>query len=456
MNINTSLLALSIGFAALSVAPVTEAQVQAYNTATSNISLHALIEQALSTDAQRQQFSAQSQALRATGIASNTLMDPKIKFGVGGLPVDSFSFEQDPMTNISVGFMQEFGRGATLPLQQQKFNQQADGVLLQAANRELELTNGITQLWLELGFQQLAAQLLLEDKQLQAELVNFVATNYASGKGESQDLLQAQLQLGQLEEKLQANQQLQRRMMSQLSEWLGPQWLLANPMLRASHQLDWSALDQQLHRHQLDNNSFSSQHSTLLLQHPLLQLAQMNIARSRTDLSIADEAYLPQFAVEVMYAHRQADGMNGQPAADLVSAYLSVDIPLFTGNRQDQQQTAAQYQVEAAQSQQQLLLTQMNAKINALLVDKYSLEQRISSYQDTLVSQARARSKAVERGYQNNSAQFSDVITAARTELTLTLAQARLVTDLNITNSKIAYLLPAGTSHLVTELSVEK
>ena len=75
-----------------------------------------LIEQALSSDASREQIYEQSQAMRATGIASSTLADPTLKVGFGGLPVDSFKFDEDPMTNISVGLMQKFGRGSSLDL----------------------------------------------------------------------------------------------------------------------------------------------------------------------------------------------------------------------------------------------------------------------------------------------------------------------------------------------------
>lgn len=80
--------------------------------------LNRLIEQALDADKNRMQFSAQSRAMQEQGIASSSLMDPKLKFGVGGLPVDSFRFDEDPMTNISVGLMQQFERGASQSLKQ--------------------------------------------------------------------------------------------------------------------------------------------------------------------------------------------------------------------------------------------------------------------------------------------------------------------------------------------------
>lgn len=369
-----------------------------------------LINIALENDGNRKQFFAQSEAMRETGIANATLMDPKLKVGVGGLPVDSFKFDEDPMTNISVGLMQQFERGSTLDLQQKKANQQADGLSLQVHARELDIANNMTQLWLELGYQQQAEQIMLENRRLMKEMENFIQTNYSIGKSEAQDLLNAQLQVSKLDEKLQANAQMQRRLVAQLSEWLGSDWLINNaqqgtPSLQASNQLNWNNLNQTL-----SSGADSTQHYQRLSQHPMVKMVDVSISTNETQVEIAEQAYSPQFGVEVAYAYRQSNNMKDEPASDLVSAYLTMDIPLFTGNRQDKNLAAAQYQVGAARSQKDTLLTQMNAKVNTLLVDRSNLTQRLERYQTTLLPQVNARIHAVERGYQNNTAQFNDVI----------------------------------------------
>lgn len=416
----------------------------AFNAAASNTlpatadsappTLSQLINTALTNDATRKQFYAQSQALRETGIASSTLMDPKLKVGFGGLPVDSFEFDQDPMTNLSVGIMQQFERGSTLQLQQKKANSQADGVEAQVQARELDIIASITQLWIELGYQQSANAVLRDNRRLMLEMESFIQTNYSIGRSEAQDLLYAQLQIAKVDEKLQANQQNQRRLISQLSEWLGSEWIRTAHKLKADQSFDWDMLEQQLQSNQ-------HQYFKQLKQHPMVKMADRNIAANQTQVDIAEQAYTPQFGVEVMYAYRQADNMMGDPASDLVSAYLTMDIPLFTGNRQDRNLAAAQYQVGAAQSQKDALLAQMNAKVNALVVDRDNLKQRLERYQNSLIPQANARIKAVERGYQNNTAQFNDVITATSDKLALELEQQRLQADWNIASSQLAALL---------------
>lgn len=400
--------------------------------------IHAAIEQ----DTARKQFYAQSVAMREMGVASATLMDPKVKVGFGGLPIDSFQFDQDPMTNLSVGVMQQFERGSTLELNQKKANQQAQGVNLKVEARELDIANNMTTLWLELGYQQVTEQILIEKKRLMTELESFVKTNYSNGKSEAQDWLDAQLQVAKLDEKLEANRQMQRRLMAQMSEWLGADWLdsfaFSQRKLEASNQRNWLKLEQVL-----DSTPDASRHYTALRLHPMVKMADSQIQVSKTQVDIAEQAYTPQFGIEVMYAHRQANNMRGEPTSDLVSAYLTLDIPLFTENRQDKNKSAAQYQVGAAQLQRDTLLQQMNAKVNTLLSDRINLQQRLARYQSSLMPQINARIRAVERGYQNNTAQFSDVIAASNDELALQLEQQRLLTDLNVVNSNLAALLSA-------------
>lgn len=115
--------------------------------------------------------------------------------------------------------------------------------------------------------------------------------------------------------------------------------------------------------------------------------------------------------------------------------------PIIYGESPNRTHAAAQYQVGAAKSQKNLLLAQMNAKVNALLVDRTNLEQRLERYKTTLLDQAKARTKAVERGYQNNTSQFNDVITATRDELAVELEWQRLITDYNQVSSNLAMLL---------------
>ena len=122
------------------------------NTLAAPATLHGLIDWAVEHDVAQQQIQYQADAISEMGIANSQLMDPKMKVGIGGLPVDSFAFDEDPMTNISVGLMQQFGRGNSLSLQQKQSQQQAGSVRKQADVRKLDVTKAITTSWIELAY----------------------------------------------------------------------------------------------------------------------------------------------------------------------------------------------------------------------------------------------------------------------------------------------------------------
>lgn len=221
------------------------------------------------------------------GIASSQWMDPKLKIGVGGLPVDSFTFDDDPMTNISVGLMQQFGRGNTLALQQKQSSQQANSLHEKMGVRELDVKNAITTRWIELAYQQQAHQLLRQNQTLFKELEHFLGTNYGVGANQAQDIIQAQLQISLMDEKLQANEQMQQRLRAQLSEWLGNQ----ATEVTVDGYPQWSALTAYLSTALTDNYQ-------VLAAHPSVRMVDELIESAETGIDIANESYQPQLVLK--------------------------------------------------------------------------------------------------------------------------------------------------------------
>jgi outer membrane protein TolC len=435
MKTKTYFLSLLFGIGAPMVPVLSLAATSNHTSIESGSMLTNWIKLAIERDASRLQMSAQAQSIQEAGVASSTLMDPKLKFGVGGMPVDSFKFGDDPATNVSVSLMQQFSRGDTLRLQQQKADYTAQGLNWSLADRERVIAKSVTNLWLELAYAQKAQAILLSSKTLMSELERDISSNYALGKTETQDVLNAELQVARLDEKLQANRQLQQRIQGQLSEWLGDGWLLDIPRIDIESSQNWQSLDA------LFSAGMKTNYYQELAQHPMLKAIDSVIAGSQTQISIAEQSYKPEFGVEVMYAYRQGNNMKGEPASDLVSAYLTVDLPLFTDKRQDRMVSAAKYNSVAAKSNKDLVLVQMNSRVNTLLADRVNLSERKARYDSVLIKQAQARTKAVERGYENNTARLVDYIAASNEELTLDLERWRLATDLNKSNSELAYLL---------------
>lgn len=118
--------------------------------------------------------------------------------------------------------------------------------------------------------------------------------------------------------------------------------------------------------------------------------------------------------------------MDGSRRSDLISGFVSMDVPLFTGKRQDQVVAAATYGKGMKQAEKALLLRQLNGQLNGAIANYLNTQQRMQRYQDTLLKQASHNSEAALQGYQANTNSFEQVIKAFMDEQTLELEYHQL------------------------------
>ena len=77
-----------------------------------------------------------------------------------------------------------------------------------------------------------------------------------------------------------------------------------------------------------------SQSKDWLEQHPEIRMLQAKLESNETSIRLARQGYKPSWMLDITYGNRQ-DAENGAKRADFVSAMISFDLPLFTGERQD-------------------------------------------------------------------------------------------------------------------------
>ncbi|GAL05509.1 heavy metal RND efflux outer membrane protein CzcC family [Photobacterium aphoticum] len=258
-------------------------------TADAAESLPRLIQWAISHDLAQQQLNLQADALSEQGIASSQWMDPKLKVGVGGLPVDSFRLDKDPMTNLSVGLMQQFGRGDTLELKNQQSQYLADSVRNQTGVRTLIISKAMTEQWIELVYLQHVQKKMVQNKKLLNTLVQYLSTNYGVGVNQAQDLIQAELQVHRIDDQLNANQQQQQRRLALLSEWIGDQ----ARTIQATQYPQWAVLTAVVapQVNPQHHNTTSQPFAARLAAHPAITVIESQLQSAKTGIAIAEEAY---------------------------------------------------------------------------------------------------------------------------------------------------------------------
>ncbi|WP_026959919.1 TolC family protein [Aliagarivorans taiwanensis] len=392
------------------------------------LSLEQAEQLALALDPANQRYSQQQASLGAQAIANSQLPDPMLRFGVQGLPTDSFALDQDPMTQLQVGLSQQFSRGDSLTLTAEGYQLQAQQSAEKQAERALQIRRRVRELWFQLSYVIEAQQLVAENQRLLEQNLRHIERQVELGLKQSQDLLQGQLQLAQLTDQAQRYQQLEHSQRAMLISLVGPS--AGQELLPAA--ADWPTTVAYSQRDEYN-------HSDLLLQHPSL-LASLNaIAQADTRIALAEERFKPAFKVELGYGHRRARELDGSQRSDMLSGFVTMDLPLFTDKRQNQQLIASEHGRGMALAERDMLLQEMNGMLNAAIANYQLLQQRRRHYQQVLLPQAQAHIDAVEQGFESTTSDFNQVIQSHRQQLMLQLELLQLDSQANQALAQIRY-----------------
>ena len=376
---------------------------------------------ALQDDPGQQVYQAKQASLIAKGNSSATLADPTIKLGVANLPTDSFSLDNEAMTQLTVGIAQQFSRGDSLAISKQGFHLQSETVVFQGLDRRLLVKKTVRDLWFNILFIEKSIRLVSQNKQLFSSLHQDLISQYSLGLIENEDLINSDIELGLLDEKLAKLSQQSLTYRSLLSEWVGP---LAYQKLSTTIPV-WSDTLTYIKASETRNID----HYQLLTQHPKVLALKQNILVAGSGVDLAKQSYKPSFKVELGYGHRLSEFDNGSVRPDLLSGFVSMDLPIFTDQRQDQQMIAAVHNKGQKQAEHRLLIRQLNAKLKAEIVNYQQLASRQLRYKNSLLKQAKLRTQALVQSYQSNTRPFTDVLQAYMDELNLSIEYQQLYFD---------------------------
>ena len=378
-------------------------------------------------------LNAKTQSMMEKSVAAGELMDPKLQIGLLNLPTDTFDFDQEPMTQFKVSYIQQFPSGDSREIKRDKAVSQSRLFQHQIEERKRQLLTQVRSSYLETLYWERARETVTQNRLLVGQLSDFVQSQFSVGRTNQFDFITVQQRLSKLDDQLKQIEQNISGERYRLSEWIGEKFsqqpLSANrPILE---QNSWKNLDLE-------------QINQLIAQHPRIQEFNNQIVVNRKDLELIRESEKPGWALNVSYAYRD-DAQDGSDRADFFSAMVTVDLPLFTENRQQKQHQAQQYEIQSSQLQRDALLRKLRADVLRLKTNLELLQQRDELYRETLVPQAEQRSQAALQTYQSGSGSFADVMQAYMEALNTQLEQKRIQIDGLKSRARLLYFLQSSS-----------
>jgi outer membrane protein TolC len=381
---------------------------------------------AVERDAMLRQLAAEAQGMRERAVAEGQLMDPKLRFGAVNVPVDSFSLDAEDMTMLEVGVSQEFPAGRTRELARQRMEQSAVAAEAVAADRRLVVQREVRRAWTELAYVARARQLVEGQAEWVEQMRASARARYASGEGRQLDVLQAGLDVAMLREQLLDLDRDEAMRRAQLGRWIGDDRArLANATaLPARASLEpLATLEERL------------------LRHPAQQDFERRIAAAETATDLARQRNRPSWMLDVSYGFRDGEMAGGESRADMLSAMVSFDLPLFRANRQDREVAAARAETRALHE----MHDDHQREMLAMLAEAWSVADRTAAlerfYETDLLPLAEQSVQAALLAFGANRSMIDDVIAARRASLEASLKHLRLVADRAQAQYDIDYLV---------------
>lgn len=366
-----------------------------------------------------------AEGLAERAVADAQLPDPKLKLGVLNLAADTLDRNQEPMTQVVVGAVQAFPPGDTLRHRGLETRALGQARSAAAAARQREVLRGLRRAWLDLHEKRAAVALVEESRSLFAQLVTMAERQYAAGRQNQQDILRAQLELGRLEDRVEALAQGAEVATADLVRWLGPE---------AARRAAVDSLPELSPVPDLE-----TLHGALP-QHPLVALERARMEAARQRVEQAREAYAGGWSLDVSYGIRDGDNPDGSGRSDFLSVMAMVDVPIFREKRQDRTLAARQHEAAAARLDRDHRLRELERELGAAHARWERLDRRLARYQDDLLAQARHTADASLHAYQSDRLEFAGLVRSQLTELETRLAALELAVERARTRVDLLYL----------------
>jgi len=367
---------------------------------------------------------ARSLALGDNAIADGQLPDPQLRTGIYNLPTDNFHINEEPSTQLRLGVQQAFPRGKTLHYKQRQGEWQATAAMASAALNTRQTMLEVRKYFLELYYQTRAGEVVTETRQLFSQLVDITQAHYATGRVSQQDVLNASLELSRLDDRTTRILNAVDINRAALMKWIGN---AANLPVNSN----FPALPQPVSRQQIED---------ALPEHPAIQVETAKLEAENQSIQIAREQYKPGWSAGLEYRKRFGEDPNGDDRSDMMAAMVTVDIPLFTKNRQDKRLSASIQQATAVQLNRHEKLRQLKQQLATDYANWQRLAERSALYESQLLQAASANAQASLSAYQSGVTEFNTLMRARITDLDVRLADLRIRVDQAKAQASLLYL----------------
>ncbi len=340
--------------------------------------------------------------------------DPMLTFGLANLPVDTFSFREQAMTQKQILLTQEIPFPGKTALRKEAADKDVSIVEWNLKELELKIIRQVKESFFELCFINSAIETTEQNKVLLKQFVTIAESKYSVGKGIQQDVLKAQVELSKIMDELIELEQLRANETSKLNILMNrlPQEPLEIPhgLTQTVFKFKITALQELAKKNR-----------------PFLQGIQSVINKFTITKKLAEKEYYPNFQVGLRYGQRQDSPIQDHP--DFVSGFIGVNIPIWFATKQRKKVAEENYRILTAKESYNAAKNDVFLKIQLILDKEIKSRKLINLIKTGIIPQARQSLESALAAYSVDKIDFLTLIDNQVTLLKWEIKYHRELTD---------------------------
>ncbi|MGB5896279.1 MAG: TolC family protein, partial [Ignavibacteriaceae bacterium] len=279
-----------------------------------------LVEEAIRVSPKLNMLRAKKDASFSRIEQNSNLPDPMLTLGLINLPVNSFSFTQEPMTGKIVGLSQMFPFPGKLSAISEAASVDTSIVRQEINDAVNEIRKMVSTKYFKLSYVRKALLYMQESKKLLEEIADVVSTKYTVATASQQNLIKVQLEITNISEKIEDLKSKEKSVLAELNSLL-----LRDPYTKIETKYFDDIIFVDISVNELDSLS--------RIHRPFLKGIAYAEQKARLNQNIAQKDFYPNFTLGLQYSFREEIAVNQTPLDDFFSVMVGISLPLNYGGK---------------------------------------------------------------------------------------------------------------------------
>jgi len=352
--------------------------------------------------------------------------DPTISVGAMNLPVNTFDFNQEPMTGFWININQTIPLNGRTGIKSDIAEKQYEIASLNVKDLESQIVSDLSHRWYNWSYLIEAERTVEETEELLQALIQIALRRYETGQGSQADVLRLQTELAQLQDQSLMLEQQTKAQARHFAALMGrePSELPSPP---AKLAMNYPVLDRQ------------EVFATLKSGNPTLSETKTGFETSSLNLKLKKREWWPDLKLGVGYGFRQ-DADNGVERPDFFSVTAGISLPVFGTAKQGKAVQEAKALQQNAEYKLENTELQLTLQMEILFDEDQRLADQIDLYQNSIVPQAETTYDATLAAYSVGNATIDGLISSEKAVLKSKLDLSSRLRERWIVRTDIAVL----------------